>query len=310
MRIVTAMKTSQSRCYGFTLIELLVVISIIAILIGLLLPAVQKVREAAARLRCHNNLKQIGIACHGYHDAEKKFPPGYTSGVTSTGNDTGPGWGWAAYILPYMEQQNLFVSIDFSLPIENAANANARSTVVQTYLCPIDSPPPSIAVGPRAPNGLLTSTICSLAPASYTGNFGYSEPGVDGEGVFFRNSEVRIGEITDGTSSTLLVGERSYRYSETIWAGAVTGSKCVPSPGSTLPIQIDEAASYILSHTGDMSGGAGKPYELNNFSSNHVRGANFLYADGHVRYLTSATDYATLQALSTRNGNETIKGEY
>jgi prepilin-type N-terminal cleavage/methylation domain-containing protein/prepilin-type processing-associated H-X9-DG protein len=307
---VIGMKAPPTRRAGFTLIELLVVIAIIAILIGLLLPAVQKVREAAARLRCQNNLKQIGLACHAYQDAEKKFPPGYTTTVTSSGDETGPGWGWAAYILPYMEQQNLFASINFTLPIENAANATARATVVPAYLCSIDTPPQSIAVGPRSAIGQLTSTICTVAPASYTGSFGVSEPGVDGEGIFYRNSEVRIGEITDGTSTTLLAGERSYRYSETIWAGSIAGSKCAPPPGLRLPLALEEPANYILSHTDEMLSGASKPYELNHFSSNHGNGANFLYADGHVRYLTSGTDFTTLKALSTRNGGETLKGDY
>src|SRR6185503_11686703 len=104
----------RRRRAGFTLIELLVVIAIIGILIALLVPAVQKVREAAARLQCQNNLKQIGLAFHSYHGVKKFFPPGFSSGAASLdGASTGPGWGWAAHLLPYIEQDGLFRQIDF-----------------------------------------------------------------------------------------------------------------------------------------------------------------------------------------------------
>src|ERR1700730_6486449 len=111
---------------GFTLIELLVVIVIIAILIALLLPAVQKVREAAALTQCTNNLKQIGLALHSYHDSMRVFPPGYIDGNTNPNstpdNDVGPGWGWAAYVLPYLEQRNLYNQINFSVAVGLGSN--------------------------------------------------------------------------------------------------------------------------------------------------------------------------------------------
>ena len=192
---------------GFTLIELLVVIAIIAILIGLLVPAVQKVREAAARTECANNLKQIGLALHNHHDAYKFFPPGYRAGspyVDGVG-DTAPGWGWAALILPYIEQDTLFRQLNFNQPVKQSTGIQ---TLLAAYLCPSDMT-----------NGSFTVTdgfggkICSAAPSSYAGCVGGDESGTSDEtgmGIFYRNSRTRIGDVTDGTSNTLLVGERAW----------------------------------------------------------------------------------------------------
>ena len=297
---------------GFTLIELLVVIAIIAILIGLLLPAVQKVREAAARTQCVNNMKQVGLALHNYHDANQKFPPGYASAYDATGNDTGPGWGWAAHALPQMEQDNLFRQIDLKQPVEAAANAQARVVIVKSFLCPSDTPPQqAFPVGPRSASAQLTGTTCTVAPANYVGNYGVGEPGVDGDGVFYRNSATRIGDITDGTSTTLMVGERSFRDAESTWVGAVTGSNQAPTPGSPLPVQTENASNFVLAHTGETFNGPANPTEINHYTARHTGGGNFVFADGHVAYLSRSTTYATYKALSTRSKGETIStGDY
>ena len=217
---------------GFTLIELLVVIAIIAVLIGLLLPAVQKVREAAARTQCVNNLKQIGLALHNHHDTRGRFPPGYSSGVDAQGEDTGPGWGWAAFLLPYMEQQPLFAQIDVKVAIETPTHAAARVTRIKSYLCPSDNPPILFTAAKRDTAGNVLTPICQLATANYAGMFGRFEPGVDGDGLFYRNSDLRIADVTDGTSSTLMVGERVYLFGETTWVGSgvSSGTNCAAPP--------------------------------------------------------------------------------
>jgi prepilin-type N-terminal cleavage/methylation domain-containing protein len=130
----------RRRWPAFTLIELLVVIAIIAILVALLLPAVQQAREAARRTQCKNNLKQLGLALHNYHDQHLVLPPGYVSDYTSAGTDTGPGWGWAAMMLPQMDQAPLYQTIDFSVGIESPKHATVRLIVPALMLCPSDDP--------------------------------------------------------------------------------------------------------------------------------------------------------------------------
>jgi prepilin-type processing-associated H-X9-DG protein/prepilin-type N-terminal cleavage/methylation domain-containing protein len=298
--------------FAFTLIELLVVIAITAVLVGLLVPAVQRVRETAARTQCANNLKQVGLALHNHHGGAGRFPAGYLSGYDNTGNDTGPGWGWATQILPQMEHENLLKQLDQKLPIEAPSNAIGRAGVVKSFLCPSDAGNTQpFLVGPRSKTGMLEVAICQVGPSNYIGNFGIGEPGVDGEGIFFRGATVRLGDITDGTSSTLMVGERSFRDAESTWVGAVTGSNQVPTPNSPLPLQVIHASNFILGHTGETFRGPAYAEEINHFTSRHGGAGNFLFVDGHVAGLSGATNYAVYKALSTRAGGEVVSiGDY
>lgn len=305
----SASKSRIRQVRGFTLIELLVVIAIIAMLVALILPAVQQAREAASRARCSNNLKQIGLALQNYHDSAKSFPPGYVSDFDSFGNDTGAGWGWAALVLPQMEQAGLYKKIRFERPIEAAINSGVRVMSIPGYLCPSDSVKPTWTATQYNLAGSPVAAICDVASSNYAGMFGITEPGVDGEGIFFRDSQIAIKNISDGTSHTLMVGERSQQLGYSTWVGAVTNASCFPPAGSPAPAVPYQGSGMVLGHSGENFKGPGSPEEVNHFSSPHGRGVNFLFADGHVRYLTTSVNYKIYRGLSTCAGHETV-GEY
>jgi prepilin-type N-terminal cleavage/methylation domain-containing protein/prepilin-type processing-associated H-X9-DG protein len=296
---------------GFTLVELLVVIAIIGLLIGLLLPAVQSARESGSRTQCANSLKQIGLALSAYHDSKGSFPSGYTSKFDSTGNDIGPGWGWAASVLPFIELQSTFNAIQFNQNIEAAANSNVRVQSIKSYLCASDHPPLTWTAYKYDSSGNQSGAICDVASANYIGVFGTSEPGVDGEGIFFRNSKVRIADITDGTSHTMMVGERPFRWCPSTWVGSVNGTSMVPSADSPAKSGEWDASGIVLGHTSEGSGGPGSPgTEVNGFASLHFGGANFVFADAHVQFLPAAMDHKIYMGLSTRAGSENVSGDY
>ena len=305
---------------GFTLIELLVVIAIIAILIGLLLPAVQKVREAAARMKCANNLKQIGLALHNYHDANRYFPPGYIDGNSNPASmpdrDVGPGWGWAAFLLPYLEQVNLFNQIDFSRGIGSGSNAVAAQQPLTIFQCPSD---------PLQQNFTVWPTSVVAAHSNYVGCNGSMEcfanaggANVANNGVFYRNSRNNFASVADGLSATIFVGERAGNRSPSTWTGAVTGGRCpawmaaqppapfAPPPGLAYD-NADYSEALVLAH-GNATHIPNVDFPIFDpdvYSSMHAgQGVNFLFGDGSVHFLTSGIDPNVYQALCTRNGGE------
>jgi prepilin-type N-terminal cleavage/methylation domain-containing protein/prepilin-type processing-associated H-X9-DG protein len=329
---------SQHVRRGFTLVELLVVIAIIAILISLLLPAVQQVREAAARIQCENNLKQIGLALHNYHDVYKHFPPGYLDRNTDPNStpdlDLGPGWGWASFLLPFVEQQNVYKQIDFNQTVGSGSNTAISQHPLALFQCPSDPYQQNFPVYDSS----FTAPVAWLAHGSYVGCSGWVEcfngaggnpssagndglpgpAGAAGVGLFYRNSMNRIASVSDGLSNTIIVGERSGNHSPSTWTGAYPGGRCPawmavqpPSPYSPPPGPPYDYADYgealVLAH-GNASHLPSADYPIfdpDTFYSMHTgQGANFLFGDGSVHFLTSAIDPTTYQALCTIAGGE------
>jgi prepilin-type processing-associated H-X9-DG protein/prepilin-type N-terminal cleavage/methylation domain-containing protein len=295
---------------AFTLVELLVVIGIIGVLVALLLPAVQAARGAARKISCANKLKQLGLALLNYETTHKLFPPGYVSKFTSTGDDTGPGWGWASMILPEIEQGAIFRTISFDLPIEHPNNG-VRVASIPEFFCPADQIKRVWPAKTRDAAGNPIATVCEVAASNYVGMYGTGEPGIDGNGIFYRNSDVSWRQITDGTGQTIAVGERAHQLGNATWVGSVTNAVLFPEANNTLGQPAPEhSAGMVLGHSGEGVGPGGIGGDVNQFYSQHGRGVNFLFADGHVSFLSASMDYNTYLALATRAGGESVAGDF
>jgi prepilin-type N-terminal cleavage/methylation domain-containing protein/prepilin-type processing-associated H-X9-DG protein len=313
---------------GFTLIELLVVIAIIAILIALFLPAVQKVRAAANRTQCVNNLKQIGLALHGYHDRMGGFPPAYFSNLQTgtqpsqdvngncTWNETGPGWGWGAYLLPDLEQASLYGQIRFDLDIKDPANAASRVTRLSVFVCPSEVHPENFTVVDGSGNPVLDTNNqpVTVAHGSYVAMNG-SPNGVtsdayDNNGAFIRNTRFQIRDVTDGLSNTLFIGERCTNMSNTTWVGAVQGAVVPDLRYADVPNQLafaEQDAALVLAH-GSTTHLPNNPFvvDADATASYHPMGVNFLFGDGSVHTINDNINGTTYQSLCTRNGGEVV----
>jgi prepilin-type processing-associated H-X9-DG protein/prepilin-type N-terminal cleavage/methylation domain-containing protein len=318
--------------HAFTVIELLVVIAILAVLIALLLPAVQAVREAARRIQCSNNLKQLGIALHDYHDAVGRFPMGYSASLPflDGATDTAPGWGWATMILAQLEQAPLYGAINFGLPAEAPQNTSTIATVIATYVCPAD-----LTTGPFRIRDASGNVLATAAPSSYAACVGGNETdtatGISGNGlgtgIFFRNSSVRLADVTDGASQTIIVVERAWSKASGTWAGAIANGTIrrgsqngCPTTGALFypAATLVQAHCHMINTISDPDGG------LDDCSSLHPGGANFLFADGSVHFLKSiladagvrpdgSSIYSPYQlvfrALATRAGCEIVSAD-
>jgi prepilin-type processing-associated H-X9-DG protein len=293
------MNSTRCKRRGWSLVDVATVGACAVLLLAVVTPVLTQMRSDARRQNCKNNLKQIALALHNYHDVYRVFPPGWIS--LSEQPDAGPRYGWQADILPFVEQRQIYSLIDFKTPLPPAKGIFQRE--IDVYRCPTDATP---STNPLRGN---------YGTSNYSGNYG-THQGRDGKGpaltnwlspsrtrswpgqlpaveatngLFWRNSSARMRDITDGTSNTFLVGERSAKSGAGIWPG----------------VQSNQFTSDVVT---DCSPGNELNSGFNSFSSYHAGGANFVFGDGRAVFISNTIDAKIYRAFSTRNAGEPVRG--
>lgn len=306
--------SNRQKQRGFTLIELLVVIAIIAILIALLLPAVQQAREAARRISCTNNMKQLVLSMHNYHDVHRRFPFSRTT--------NGPAHNWAAFLLPYVEQQNLAKTYDWNVDWNDPINADAIKVPLTMYMCP--STPGGSGRQDTLPSGFVTAPTDYSPPvwiADSAYELGLIPTTTTGRGVPAPGKCIRIAEVTDGTSNTLMFCEDAGRPDFYVRGGHGPqnnnpgGGNMSVSNGRVIGSGWADTINSIPLHTFTNDGlSVPGPCAINCTNNNeafsfHTGGINAGFADGRVRFLAENIHLPTYAALITRASGEVI-GEF
>ncbi len=312
---------------AFTLIELLIVIAIIGVLVGMLLPAVQQVRTAARRLSSANNIRQIGLALHNFESANRRYPPGYQIELghpdTFAGTlDAPPGWAWGTYLLSFLEANNVYDQLDLKLPAWDPLNAAGAMATVPVFLNP-GAPGGEGNVTVRDESGI---ELAVFGRSHYVANVGQDEPwgyvppltdwAQTASGPFYRNSRVRIRDVTDGLSMTVFIGEHT-TISDKTWVGVVPGAVSCPSDPTRFPFTTcDAAATWVLCHSGPAASEPGVVHPPS-FPTCHVcqmyapwPGANVLFGDGSVRFIPTTINVDIWAGLSTIAGGEIVSDEF